>query len=163
MNPAGPFPSLTQGILMEERFVWQKSHPAIRFHCQNPSQKYIFLPFVMSEWCWKELLLSESPVWSDVPPKIHFHRCIFNNMIISNFLHLKYCSASELTTCHISEACLIKAQWQISVVVHLSCLNINHSMPQLDLIDPFFCRNIDLFSSTDNPVCTFKKVKIKWR
>ncbi len=39
----------------------------LAFTLRIPSQKIIFLPFLMSEWCQKEWLLSESPVWSDRP------------------------------------------------------------------------------------------------
>ncbi len=61
--PPPPPSRLTQGILMEKGFV--KSHPVISFRI--PSQKiYISTNVrIMSEWWWKELLLSESPVWSD--------------------------------------------------------------------------------------------------
>ncbi len=34
---------------------------------ESPHTISISLPFVMSEWCWKKLLLSESPVWSESP------------------------------------------------------------------------------------------------
>ncbi len=47
--------------------VCQNPLSAIGCHYQNPLPKYIFLPFVMSEWCLKKLLLSESPVCSDGP------------------------------------------------------------------------------------------------
>ncbi len=57
----------------------------------------IFLPFLMSEWCWNELLLSESPVFmvlSEEPllyagggDKIHFGRFITTyNCIIRLFV-----------------------------------------------------------------------------
>ncbi len=61
---------LTQGILIEKQFVGQNPHPTMSCHQNLPSERSIFLPFVMSEWCqWyrKELLLSECPVWSDIP------------------------------------------------------------------------------------------------
>ncbi len=58
---------LTQGILKEKRVVCQNPHAAISFHCQNTLPEDIFLPFcpfIMSEWCQKNVLLSESPVCS---------------------------------------------------------------------------------------------------
>ncbi len=40
--------------------------PCHELSVRIPSRRSIFLPFVMSEWCWRELL-SESFVWSDRP------------------------------------------------------------------------------------------------
>ncbi len=41
---------LTQGTLMEKRVVCQNPHPAISFHCRNPSSKDLYFKlYVMSE------------------------------------------------------------------------------------------------------------------
>ncbi len=50
-------PRLTQGILMEKCLSIRTPLPLV-FTVIIPPKRYIFLPFVMSEWCRKELLLS---------------------------------------------------------------------------------------------------------
>ncbi len=71
VSPLGVPPRLTQGILMEKQFVGQNPHPAMSSHYQNSLPKDYISTIcnvrIMSEWYQKELLLSESPVWSDIP------------------------------------------------------------------------------------------------
>ncbi len=50
----------------------QNTHPLMNFHVRIPSQNIYVSTIcnyvrIMSEWCWKEILLSESPVWSNGP------------------------------------------------------------------------------------------------
>ncbi len=49
---------------------------------KSPPKRSTFVSFVVSEWCWKELLLSESSVCLDMPlscvgvGRTHFDSCI---------------------------------------------------------------------------------------
>ncbi len=58
-----PAPRLTQGILIEKKCLSE----FLPYHelLLSQSQRSIFTPFLTSELCQKEILLSYSPVWSD--------------------------------------------------------------------------------------------------
>ncbi len=58
---------LTQRILVRENVCLSESQPYHKLSVRIPLKRLIYLPFVMSEWCWRELLLSEFPVWSHGP------------------------------------------------------------------------------------------------
>ncbi len=64
----GPMcPLLTQGILTE-MFCCQNPHPAMNLLSESPHKRSIFLPFLMSLWCQKELLLSKSSLYGQTDP-----------------------------------------------------------------------------------------------